>query len=87
MTIQDVFAASGGVLAFQQKHPFLKADGAAGPRTNNAALRVMLGLPQLPIPSASPGPDGVRRPGMDEIYGAFKFDHLPPDQKIGRAHV
>ena len=78
-TYDEVIAAAGGVIEFQKKAG-LVADGVAGPTTNNAVLRVMLGLAPLRRPSDNPGKDGIRRPAMDETYGAFKFEHYPKEK-------
>lgn len=77
--IEAVIAAAGGAAAFQSAQG-LTADGVAGPRTYNAALRVHLGLAPLRIPSAAPGKDGVSRPDLDACYGKFGYTHLPPDK-------
>lgn len=77
--LQEVIDKAGGVLAFQQQQK-LVADGQPGPRTYNAALRALLGLPMLRMPSAGPGKDGVSRPGLDDCYGSFGWTHLPEDQ-------
>lgn len=77
--LQAHIDSKGGLVAFQQSQG-LMADGAYGPKSANAALRSLLGLPFLAVPSASPGKDGIRRPGCDDAYGKFAFSHYPKDQ-------
>lgn len=90
-TYDEVIAAAGGVAAFQASQG-LTADGVAGPRTNNAVLRVMLGLQPLRLPSASSGGDGIRRPDCDKVYGEFSFTHwaakdIKTDKDKGRVII
>lgn len=79
LTREQVFSQAGGVEAFQ-KSMGLVVDGDAGPKTNNAALRVMLGLAKLAIPSASPGKDGKLRPGLDSAYGQLVYVDYPKEK-------
>lgn len=77
--LQEVIAKAGGVVAFQAAHK-LVADGVPGPKTYNAALRSLLGLQPLVLPGAGVAKDGIRRPGLDQVYGEFSFEHLPADK-------
>lgn len=75
---QKIIDAAGGLLAFQKATGFLDADGDFGPRSSNAVLRKMLGLPAMRIPSASPGKDKVGRPDLDALHGAFTYEYWKP---------
>ena len=79
LTYDEVIAQAGGVAAFQ-KSAGLVSDGVAGPKTNNAVLRVMLGLKPLSLPSDDPGPDKIRRPDLDKVYGEFSYTHYPKEK-------